>query len=272
MFGSGLTIFSSYASSQDLVQRFTTTQNIKKLNKMLFTNGVLSLGVATVFYLIGTGLYVFYQLQNVSEATKAIPRDQIFMYFIAYQLPVGVTGIILAAIYAAAQSTISTGLNSVATSWTLDIQEVVAKQMSDSVRTRIAQIVSLLVGIFSIVVAIVMAHSDIKSAYEWFNGFMGLVLGLLGGIFILGFVTKKANKQGAYAALIVATIVMVCIKYVLPPEAVNYWAYSFISISVSLVVGYVVSLLTGNKTSAPQFTTIHDIPEILADKSWEKRH
>ncbi|PWZ93326.1 sodium:solute symporter, partial [Staphylococcus pseudintermedius] len=105
-----------------------------------------------------------------------------------------------------------------------------------------------------------------------FNGFMGLVLGLLGGIFILGFVTKKANKQGAYAALIVATIVMVCIKYVLPPEAVNYWAYSFISISVSLVVGYVVSLLTGNKTSAPQFTTIHDIPEILADKSWAKRH
>ncbi|PCF88442.1 sodium:solute symporter [Staphylococcus intermedius] len=272
VFGSGLTIFSSYASSQDLVQRFTTTQNIKKLNKMLFTNGVLSLGVATVFYLIGTGLYVFYQLQNVSEATKAIPRDQIFIYFIAYQLPVGVTGIILAAIYVAAQSTISTGLNSVATSWTLDIQEVVAKQMSDKVRTRIAQIVSLLVGIFSILVAIVMAHSDIKSAYEWFNGFMGLVLGLLGGIFILGFVSKKANKQGAYAALIVATIVMVCIKYVLPPEAVNYWAYSFISISVSLVVGYIVSLLTGNKVSAPQFTTIHDIPEILADKSWEKRH
>ncbi|WP_277749617.1 sodium:solute symporter family transporter [Staphylococcus coagulans] len=47
--GSGLTIFSSYASSQDLVQRFTTTQSISKLNKMLFTNGALSLGIATVF-------------------------------------------------------------------------------------------------------------------------------------------------------------------------------------------------------------------------------
>jgi|GEM_PF-302222 len=98
--GSGFTILSSYASSQDLVQRFTTTQNIKKLNKMLFTNGVLSLATATVFYLIGTGLYVFYQVQNAGSAASNIPQDQIFMYFIAYQLPVGVTGLILAAIYA----------------------------------------------------------------------------------------------------------------------------------------------------------------------------
>ena len=272
VFGSGLTIFSSYASSQDLVQRFTTTQNIKKLNKMMFTNGALSLGIATVFYLIGTGLYVFYNVQHAGGSVANVAQDQIFMYFIAYQLPVGVTGVILAAIYAAAQSTISTGLNSVATSWTLDIQEVLSKDMSDKRRTRIAQIVSLLVGIFSILVSIIMAHSDIKSAYEWFNGFMGLVLGLLGGVFVLGFVSKKANKYGAYAALIVATIVMVSIKYFLPADAVNYWAYSLISISVSLVTGYFVSLLTGNKVSAPKYTTIYDIPEILSDSSWEQRH
>lgn len=239
----------------------------------MFTNGALSLGIATIFYLIGTGLYVFYKVQNAGQgAIDDVAQDQIFMYFIAYQLPVGVTGIILAAIYAAAQSTISTGLNSVATSWTLDIQEVLSKDMSDKRRTRIAQVVSLLVGIFSVVVSIIMAHSDIKSAYEWFNGFMGLVLGLLGGVFVLGFVFKKANKQGAYAALVVSTLVMVWIKYGLPADAVNYWAYSLISITVSLVVGYVVSVLTGNKVSAPKYTTIHDIPEILSDSSWEQRH
>lgn len=272
VFGSGLTIFSSYASSQDLVQRFTTTQNIKKLNKMMYTNGVLSLGIATVFYLIGTGLYVFYKIQHSGSPIEGVAQDQIFMYFIAYQLPVGVTGVILAAIYAAAQSTISTGLNSVATSWTLDVQEVLSKNMSDKHRTRIAQLVSLFVGIFSIVVSIIMAHSDIKSAYEWFNGFMGLVLGILGGVFVLGFVSKKANKYGAYAALIVSAIVMVLIKYVLPADTVNYWAYSLISISVSLVTGYFVSLLAGSEVSAPKYTTIYDIPEILSDSSWEQRH
>lgn len=271
LMGSGLTILSSYASSQDLVQRFTTTQNIKKLNKMMFTNGVLSLGTATVFYLIGTGLYVYYKVQNPGAFGSDIPQDQIFTYFIAYQLPVGITGIILAAIYAAAQSTLSTGLNSVATSWTLDIQDVISKDMTDATRTKIARYISLGVGIFSIVVSIVMAHSDIKSAYEWFNSFMGLVLGILGGIFVLGFASKKANKYGAYTALVVSSIVMIVIKYVLPATAVNYWAYSFISIFVSLVSGYVVSLLTQKGSAAPKYTTIYDIPEIHADSSWAKR-
>lgn len=222
--------------------------------------------------MIGTGLYVFYKIQHSGSPIEGVAQDQIFMYFIAYQLPVGVTGVILAAIYAAAQSTISTGLNSVATSWTLDVQEVLSKNMSDKHRTRIAQLVSLFVGIFSIVVSIIMAHSDIKSAYEWFNGFMGLVLGILGGVFVLGFVSKKANKYGAYAALIVSAIVMVLIKYVLPADTVNYWAYSLISISVSLVTGYFVSLLAGSEVSAPKYTTIYDIPEILSDSSWEQRH
>ena len=154
----------------------------------------------------------------------------------------------------------------------LDIQDVISKNMSDDRRTKIAQFVSLAVGLFSIVVSIIMAHSDIKSAYEWFNSFMGLVLGLLGGVFILGFVSKKANKQGTYAALIVSTIVMVFIKYVLPPTAVSYWAYSLISISVSVVSGYIVSVLTENKVSAPKYTTIHDISEIKAYSSWEVRH
>ncbi|MDE8721955.1 hypothetical protein PZH44_13750, partial [Alistipes putredinis] len=60
--GSGINTLSSYVSSQDIVQRFTTTQNVKKLNKMMFTNGVLSIFIASVFYLIGTGLYVYYQV------------------------------------------------------------------------------------------------------------------------------------------------------------------------------------------------------------------
>ena len=67
-----------------------------------------------------------------SIAQNALPpaaqQDQIFASYIAYELPVGITGLLLAAIYAASQSTLSTGLNSVATSWTLDIQERLSKK------------------------------------------------------------------------------------------------------------------------------------------------
>ena len=65
---------------------------------------------------------------------------------------------------------------------------------------------------------------------------------------------------------------MVFIKYFLPPTDVSYWAYSLISISVSVVSGYIVSVLTENKISVPKYTTIHDISEIKADSSWEVRH
>lgn len=239
--GAGINTCSSYVSSQDIVQRFTTTTDTKKLNKMMVTNGALSIFIATVFYLIGTGLSIFYSQNALPPAAQ---QDQIFASYIAFELPVGITGLLLAAIYAASQSTLSTGLNSVATSWTLDIQErLTKKKMSFELQTRIAKYVSLLVGIVAIVVSIVLANGEIKSAYEWFNGFMGLVLGVMGGTFALGTFTKIANAAGAYIAFFVSAAVMVGIKYLTPAGTVSIWAYSIISISISLVVGIIASFI-----------------------------
>lgn len=258
--GAGFNTMGSYVSSQDIVQRFTTTTDTKKLNKMMLTNGALSIFIATVFYLIGTGLYVFYQ-QN--ELPPAAAQDQIFASYIAFELPVGVTGLLLAAIYAASQSTLSTGLNSVAASWTLDIQARISKkELSMEKQTKIGQYVSLLVGIFAIVVSIVLANGDIKSAYEWFNGFMGLVLGILIGTFILGAFTKVANAFGAALAFAAASVVMVGIKYLAPAGSVSIWSYSIISIVVSLLVGIPASIISRNMSgdhSAPaKNTTIYN--------------
>ena len=237
--GAGLNTFSSYVSSQDVVQRFTTTTDLKQLKKMTYGNGVLSIVVATIFYLIGTCLFVFYS-QN-PELAQTVKQDQIFASYIAYQLPVGITGILLAAIYAASQSTLSTGLNSVATSWTLDIQTLINKDMSFERQTKIAQYISLGVGILSIGVSIVLANGEIKSAYEWFNSFMGLVLGVLAGIFVLGAFCKKATKLGAYIGFAVSAILVIYLKYNVPD--VSSWAYSLITITTSVVVGQISSLI-----------------------------
>ena len=259
--GAGFNTMSSYVSSQDIVQRFTTTTDTKKLNKMMLANGGLSIFIATVFYLIGTGLYVFYNVQD-NPLPPAAQQDQIFASWIAFELPVGITGLLLAAIYAAAQSTLSTGLNSVASSWTLDIQERLSKkQLSFETQTKIGQWVSLIVGIFSIVVAMVLANGGVKSAYEWFNGFMGLVLGILVGTFILGAFSKKANTFGATVAFIAATAVMIFIKYGPFSADVSIWVYSIISIAVSLIVGLPTSMIwtavTGKKEEPAPHTTIY---------------
>ena len=138
----------------------------------------------------------------------------------------------------------STGLNSVASSWTLDIQErLTKKELSFEKQTKIGQIVSLIVGIFAIAVAMVLANGGVKSAYEWFNGFMGLVLGILIGTFILGAFTKVANTFGAVMAFIASSGVMVYIKYFVPAKDVTIWSYSIISIVVSLVIGIPASIL-----------------------------
>lgn len=100
--GGGLATFASYVSSQDIVQRFTTTTDIKQLNKMTLGNGALSIFAATVFYLVGTSLYVFYQ-QN-PDLLMTSRQDLVFATYITYELPAGITGILLAAIYAASQS------------------------------------------------------------------------------------------------------------------------------------------------------------------------
>lgn len=239
-----------------IMHAFTAEHKFLAEDQPLFDPNILK---DSVFYLIGTGLYVFYG-QN-PELAQTAQQDQIFASYIAYQLPVGITGILLAAIYAASQSTLSTGLNSVATSWTLDIQERLSKkEMSFKLQTRIAQYVSLGVGIFSIVVAMILANGGIKSAYEWFNGFMGLVLGILVGTFILGAFTKVANTTGAYIAFIAATVVMVYIKYFLPAEQVSIWSYSIISIAVSLVVGIPASMISrkikGDRSVPDANTTI----------------
>lgn len=239
--GAGFNTMGSYVSSQDIVQRFTTTTDTGKLNKMMLANGALSIFIATVFYLIGTGLYVFYQQNALPPAAE---QDQIFASYIAFELPVGITGLLLAAIYAASQSTLSTGLNSVAASWTLDIQARLSKkELSFEKQTKIGQYVSLIVGIFSIAVAMILANGGVKSAYEWFNGFMGLVLGILIGTFILGAFTKTANTFGASLAFITASLVMVVIKYFVPAEAVSIWSYSLISIAVSLAAGIPSSMI-----------------------------
>ena len=250
--GAGFNTFASFVSSQDIVQRFTTTTDTKKLNKMMLTNGVLSLFVATIFFLIGTGLYVFYK-NDPSVAN--IKGDSIFAHYIAYELPVGVTGILLAAIYAAAQSTLSTGLNSVATSWSLDIQPFISKDISEKQQTRLAQYISLGIGILTIAVAILLANGDIKSAYETFNAFMGLVLGVLVGIFVLGTFTKSANEKGTIIAFIVASIVIIIIKYKIP--SITSWSYAIISIVVSLVVGLIASKMFKSNTPINEKATIY---------------
>ena len=227
---------------------------MNQLRKMTLGNGVISIFAATVFFLVGTALFVFYQQNPGLLMTDR--RDLVLAAYITYELPTGLTGILLAALFAAAQSTLSTGINSVATSWVLAIQSVLHPEMPMKKQTRIAQFISLGIGILSIVVAIIMAGSDIRSAYQWFNSFIGLALGALAGVFVLGAFSRHANAAGAVAGFLVSTAVVIYLKYFVP--SVSFWSYTLITIALTLGVGTIVSRLTAPGYTAPAGTTVYD--------------
>lgn len=256
--GGGISTFCSYVSSQDVVQRFTTTTDIKQLNKMTIGNGILSIFCASVFYMVGTALYLYYK-QNPELITETFKgaQDKVFAYFITYELPVGITGIILAALYAASQSTLSTGINSVATSWVMDIQTKITPNMSYEKQTKIAQYISLGIGIFAIIVAMYLSRLGVKSAYELFNSFLGQALGALAGVFVLGAFTRKTTALSAIIGFVVATASVFYVKNTMP--SVSFWMYAVIAIVVTLIVGIVVSkiqaMVTGKEFVAPEGST-----------------
>ncbi|WP_079526242.1 sodium:solute symporter [Halobacillus hunanensis] len=263
--GAGLSTAFSYISSQDMVQRYLTTNDLKQMNKMTIGNGVLSIGTATLFFFIGTAMYVFY-MQNSGDSIPSGNSDLIFANFIVSELPAGISGLLIAGLFAAGQSTLSTGLNSVATSWTLDIQKVLKPGMSDEKSTRIARNVSTFVGILSIAFAIALVYSDISSAYEWFNGLMGLVLGIIGGTFTLGILTKKANAKGAMIGFIATSAVAIYVSYF---TDTTLWAYSLINLVCSLVFGYLFSLMFNGKSKAEDSDlelTVYDQKKDLNNK------
>lgn len=256
VFGAGFSTAFSYISSQDMVQRYLTTTDLREMNKMTILNVALSLGTATLFFFIGTALYVFYtQLGDVPGGRS----DLVFANYIVNQLPAGISGLLIAGLFAAGQSTLSTGLNSVATSWTLDIQKVLKPGMSDAAATRIAKVVSLIVGAATIMFALKLAHSDISSAYEWFNGLMGLMLGVVGGTFTLGVMTRRATSTGAIFGFVVTLLVAIYISYF---TDITIWAYSIINLFCSIIFGYFGSLiLPGESKVSNGGLTYYDVKD-----------
>ena len=120
-----------------------------------------------------------------------------------------------------------------------------------------------MVGVFAIIVSMLLAAGGVDSAYKWFNSFMGLVLGILMGTFVLGAFTKRGNTFGAVCGFIASSAVMIWIVYGLPKGTVSIWANSIIALAVSMAVGYPASLIyskvTGKKSEPAPNTTIYNI-------------
>ncbi len=253
-----------YTSGQDVVQRYVTTKDIGGARKSLWTTMWMSVCFAIVFFLLGTALYAFYKTQPELLNPAMAEKDGILPFFIMQQLPVGVAGLIIAAVFAASQSSISSSLNSIATAWTKDVDgRLIRPDASDEDYLKSAKWVVIIVGLLGIGGAALVAAANIQNAFDTFMGIIGLATGSLGGIFALGIFTKRGNGMGAMVGAVVGISIVAFIKFAdklgLVGEKIQVAGIlnAFIGFTSCLVVGYLVSLATGGGTGQGEELSVH---------------
>jgi SSS family solute:Na+ symporter len=228
----------TYPKDQVMMQRALATPSAREAGWSMWTLALIVVPGSVTFFAIGTALYVFYK-QHPGSLNPLLNVDATFPHFIAAELPVGVTGLIIAGIFAASMSTLSSCMNSVATLVSVDFYERLAKSPTEARSVRLAEGVTIGAGVIGVGTALLLARYDIKSAFDaWFalNAVLG---GGFAGCYGLGMFTRRANWQGA----VIGVIASLGITFVLWQRAlVVPVLYPTFAIFACLVCGYLGSL------------------------------
>ncbi len=241
------THLTTYGTDQSMVQRYLTTTSIQAARKSVWTNALLTIPATLLFFFIGTALYAYYKVYP-EELSISIPNgDAIFPWYIFTRLPVGITGLLISGIFAAAMSTLSGSMNSAATAFMIDIFPYFQRRKPHQNGLKVARISTCIAGLISLLFAVMMATWNIASLWDEFNKILGLVLGSLGGLFMLGMMTKRANSAGALIGMIASVLTQLYITHFTHVHLLLYTASGFIS---CFVIGYLASLpFEDNKNS-----------------------
>ena len=234
----------TYSSDQSVVQRYMTTKDEKETSKSIWLNGIISVPVSIIFFLLGTGLYVFY-ISNPANMSITNPNvDSVFPQFIVSEMPVGFAGLLIAAIFAAAMSTLSSNINSVSAVVTSDFYKTLWPKTSLKSNMRVARWTGIIVGAFGIGMALILATWDIASLWDQFNTFLGLLTSGLGAIFFLGIFFPRVGATAAFIGLISGIGVLVLVQ---GNTNLSFLLYGLIGMVSSIVVAYLLSFIFPNK-------------------------
>jgi solute:Na+ symporter, SSS family len=228
-----------YTSDQAVVQRYMTTSDEKAAARSIWANALLAIPSTAIFFAIGTALFVYFRA-HPDKLDPAQATDAIFPAFIMQNLPMGVAGLVIAGVFAAAQSTVSGSLNSVVTAIMTDFYKRFGGKSNEAGELRLARILTAAFGVFATLAALVLSQSNTKSLWDAYNGLIGLAGSGLGGLFALGIFTKRAHGVGAMIGAISSAVVLYLVQQ--HTKLPFYW-YAAVGIITCFVVGWVASLV-----------------------------
>ncbi|MFZ5833476.1 MAG: sodium:solute symporter family transporter [Planctomycetota bacterium] len=242
-----------YTASQDVVQRYVTTRDERTAARGIWLNAIVSVPAQAVFFAIGTALFVFYS-QHPARLDPTLQNDAIFPFFIMSELPAGVAGLVVAGIFAAAQSTLSSSMNSIATAYVTDFHQRLRPGLSDRGYLYLARVVTVIVGLAGTGAALVLASIDIRTIYSTFLEVLGLLGGTLSGLFVLGIFSRRASGSGALVGAVASTMIVFAVRFVHP---LNMYAYAPIGLTSCVVIGWLASLMLPAAEKSLDGLTVH---------------
>ena len=228
----------SYTSDQTVVQRYLSTKDEKSAAHGIIVNGLMSVFVSVIFYLIGTGLYTYFKTHPSELDMTMTNSDSIFPFFMVTQLPVGIAGLLIAAIFAAAMSTIASNINSVATAYSIDFHKRLLPRMTEKQVITTARYASLASGLLGVVIALLMATWNIFSLLDYFNTILGLLSGGLGGLFIMGIFFDRIGGRAALTGFILGTITVFILNFC---TQVSFLIFGAVNMAVSVLTALLLS-------------------------------
>ena len=247
----------NFGIDQNYVQRYSTVPTEAAARRSIWLGVWLYIPISALLFFVGTALFAFY---NVHPLPSGVTSDQVFPHFIATELPVGLIGLLVAAILAAAMSTVDSSLNSCATVLCVDVgpdfDDHVIKDIkqTEARSRRILFASTIMIGVVGTGVALLMigVESTLKTWWKLAGIFSGGVLGL----FLLGLLSHQVKSRQA----LIAVIAGLCLIFWMSISSFGYWPKNWESSAYSLhenliimfgttaivLVGFVAVLLLPN--------------------------
>ena len=232
---------STHGTDQYLVQRYLCTDRPRRAATALLTSGAIVLGQFIGFLFIGVLLFAFYHPYTdpgyATAASTAFPftgGDRVFPDFITRQLPTGLSGLVVAAIFAAAMSS---SLNSIAATAVNDLYEPFRQKLSDSHYLKVSHWLTLLWGVVQIGVALLVRNQN-RSALDQALSVASLINGPVLGVFLVGVFLRRVSQPPALIGMLASCAAMIYIRLA---TGVAWTWYVFIGSTITLVVAWLAS-------------------------------
>lgn len=233
---------STHGTDQYLVQRYLCTDRPKRAAAALLTSGAIVLGQFIGFLFIGILLFAFYHPFTdpayASAPAAAFPftgGDRVFPDFITRHLPTGLSGLVVAAIFAAAMSS---SLNAIAATAMNDLYKPLRPRATDKHYLKVSHVLTLLWGVVQIAVALVLRNKN-RSALDLALSIASLINGPILGVFLVGVFLRRVSQAPALIGMIVSMGVML---YVYFTTRIAWTWYVFIGSVITVIAAWLASL------------------------------